>query len=57
MNVFCNIGLSIKDPLKVIKEDKIGFFIWFLFSIIAGQLGIVVGLVSRYYRYDIGLEQ
>ena len=57
MSIVSNICSPIKDPFKVINEDKIGFFIWFLFTIIAGQLGVVVGLVSRYYRDGIGFEE
>jgi hypothetical protein len=45
------------DPFKVIKDDKLEFFIWFLFTIFAGQLGIIANILIRYFSHSISLNQ
>ena len=47
----------IVDPFKVIKDDKIEFFIWFVFTIFAGQLGILANIIIRYFSHSIPLSQ
>lgn len=45
------------DPFKVIKSYKIEFFIWFVFTIFAGQLGILANIIIRYFTYSIPVSQ
>lgn len=40
------------DPLTVIKHHWADFIIWFIFTIIAGQLGIILNIIIRKYSYD-----
>jgi hypothetical protein len=48
--------IIVKDPYKVIKEDKSDFLIWFLFTIISGQFGILANLIVRSYTSGTGLS-
>lgn len=41
--------ILIKDPFKVIKENKGEFLIWFLFTILTGQFGILANFIVRNY--------
>jgi len=41
--------IIIRDPFKIIKEKKSEFIIWFLFTIIAGQFGVLANIIVRYY--------
>lgn len=43
------IFILIKDPFKVIDDNKGEFIIWFLFTIITGQFGILANFIVRYY--------
>ena len=45
------------DPFKVIKDDKLEFFIWFVFTILAGQLGILANIIIRYFSHEIPVSQ
>lgn len=45
------------DPFKVIKNDKLEFFIWFVFTIFAGQLGILANIIIRYFSHSIPVSQ
>lgn len=47
----------IVDPFKVIKSDKLEFFIWFVFTIFAGQLGILANILIRYFSHSIPVTQ
>ncbi|EGQ8739896.1 MULTISPECIES: hypothetical protein [Vibrio harveyi group] len=47
----------IVDPFKVIKNDKLEFFIWFVFTIFAGQLGILANIIIRYFSHSIPVSQ
>lgn len=47
-----NLFILIKDPFKVISERKGEFFIWFLFTIITGQIGIIANFIVRYYTNE-----
>ena len=40
------------DPFQVIKQNQMQFFIWFVFTIISGQLGIIANAIIRYYAND-----
>jgi len=44
-----------KDPFKVIIENKSDFLIWFLFTILTGQFGIIANLIVRYYTSGTSL--
>ncbi len=39
----------LRDPLSVILENRSEFTIWFLFTIITGQIGIIVNMIIRHY--------
>ncbi len=39
------------DPLTVIKHGWTEFIIWFVFTIFAGQLGIILNVIIRKYSY------
>ncbi len=45
------------DPFKVIKENKLEFFIWFVFTILAGQLGILANIIIRYFSHSMSVSQ
>jgi len=47
-----NIFIYITAPFKVILEKKSEFFIWFLFTIITGQIGIIANFIVRYYSCE-----
>lgn len=40
------------DPLTVIKHNRADFVIWFIFTIFAGQLGIILNIIIRKYSYN-----
>jgi hypothetical protein len=48
--------ILIKDPFKVIKENKSDFFIWFLFTIVTGQFGILANFIVRHYTSETSLS-
>lgn len=48
--------ILIKDPFKVIREDKSEFLIWFIFTILTGQLGIFANMIVRYYANNTTLQ-
>ncbi|MFQ2272492.1 hypothetical protein [Aeromonas enteropelogenes] len=45
------------DPFRTIKNSKLEFFIWFVFTILAGQLGIVANIIIRYFSYSLPVSQ
>ncbi|SDI76338.1 hypothetical protein SAMN05421846_11332 [Chryseobacterium taeanense] len=51
-----NLIILIKDPFKVIKEDKSDFLIWLIFTIITGQLGIFANFIVRHYTNNTSLK-
>lgn len=51
-----NLFILIKDPYKVIREDKSDFLIWLIFTILTGQIGIVANLIVRYYTNGTSLK-
>lgn len=50
------IFIRIVDPFTVIKHNKADFCIWFIFTIFAGQLGIILNIVIRKYSYNTSLS-
>jgi hypothetical protein len=48
--------IIIKDPYKVIKEDKSDFLIWFLFTIMTGQFGILANFIVRAFKSGTGIS-
>jgi hypothetical protein len=47
--------MIIRDPFSVISENKSEFFIWFLFTIITGQIGIIANFIVRYYTNNTSI--
>lgn len=47
--------ILIRDPFKVINENKSDFLIWFLFTILTGQFGILANFIVRYYTSGTSL--
>jgi hypothetical protein len=47
--------ILLKDPFKVIKESKSDFLIWFLFTIVTGQFGILANFIVRHYTSETSL--
>lgn len=47
--------ILIRDPFKVIREHKSDFVIWFLFTILTGQFGILANFIVRYYTSETSL--
>jgi len=45
------------DPFSVIKLDKLSFFLWFTFTVFAGQLGIVVNILIRKFGHSMDVGQ
>lgn len=45
------------DPFKIIKTNKLEFFIWFVFTILAGQLGILANIIIRYFTHSMPVSQ
>ena len=43
------------DPITVVQHYKTEFTLWFIFTIIAGQLGILVNFIIRYYSYGTSI--
>ena len=41
--------ILLSQPFKVISENKSHFIIWFLFTIVAGQFGVLANMIIRYY--------
>lgn len=50
-----NLFTLITDPFKIIKEGRSDFFIWFLFTIVTGQFGILANFIVRYYTSETSL--
>lgn len=42
-----NTSWTINVPFKTIKKHKVDFFLWFLFVILAGQLGTIINVICR----------
>lgn len=47
----------IVDPVTVVQHFKTEFTLWFIFTIIAGQLGILVNFIIRYYSYGTSIPE
>jgi len=47
----------ILDPFKIIKSNKLEFFIWFVFTILAGQLGILANIIIRSFTHSMSISQ
>lgn len=48
--------ILIKDPFKIIEENKSEFLIWFLFTILSGQLGILANVIVRNYTNETSIS-
>ena len=45
------------EPFKVIMDCKTEFFLWALFTLLAGQLGIITNLIIRVFSGKYNFEQ
>jgi uncharacterized protein YacL len=52
-----NVLKLIGDPFKVIKEKKSEYIIWFLFTIITGQIGIIANYIVRSYTHSTSFAE
>ena len=55
-NIFNPIKLSLK-PFLTIKEHKLIFFLWFIFTVFAGQIGVISNLIIRYINGKSTFEE
>ncbi|SDD32210.1 hypothetical protein [Williamwhitmania taraxaci] len=47
----------LKDPLSVITDNRSEFTIWFLFTIVTGQIGIIANMIIRHYTYSTSISE
>ncbi|MCK1969291.1 hypothetical protein MT962_003150 [Franconibacter sp. IITDAS19] len=47
---------NIYYPFIVLQFNKREFFVWFLFTIFCGQLGIIINVIIRYYYKSISIS-
>ncbi|MDH4474813.1 MAG: hypothetical protein QE487_19565 [Fluviicola sp.] len=52
-----NILKLISDPYKVILEKKSEYIIWFLFTIVTGQIGIIANYIVRSYTHSTSFAE
>lgn len=55
-----NKNLAIKFfsyPFDAIMKNKLEFFIWVVFTVICGQMGIIANIIIRYYSHDVSIVQ
>lgn len=50
------VGKIVLSPFKVIGENKVDFGVWFIFTILAGQLGIIINAITKFYSNHTILE-
>ncbi|WP_323635619.1 hypothetical protein [Pectobacterium polaris] len=48
---------SLFYPFDAIRKNKREFFIWIIFTVIFGQMGIIANIIIRYYSHSIPLVQ
>lgn len=48
---------SLSYPFDAIRKNKREFFIWIVFTVICGQMGIIANIIIRYYSHSIPLDQ
>ncbi|MFB4362932.1 hypothetical protein RAC65_20000 [Pantoea sp. BS_8] len=48
---------SLLYPFDAIRKNKIEFFIWIVFTVVCGQMGIIANIIIRYYSHSIPLNQ
>ncbi len=48
---------SLFYPFDAIRKNKIEFFIWVVFTVVCGQMGIIANIIIRYYSHSIPLGQ
>lgn len=47
----------LRDPFQVVSQNKTEFAIWFIFTIIAGQLGIIANIIIRFYSQRASIQE
>lgn len=48
---------SLSYPFDAIRKNKREFFIWIVFTVFCGQMGIIANIIIRYYSHSIPLDQ
>ncbi|EEZ5288599.1 hypothetical protein DDL85_000309 [Escherichia coli] len=48
---------SLSYPFDAIRKNKREFFIWIVFTVVCGQMGIIANIIIRYYSHSIPLNQ
>ncbi|AVD48177.1 hypothetical protein ACEVOW_003286 [Salmonella enterica] len=48
---------SLSYPFDAIRKNKREFFIWIVFTVVCGQMGIIANIIIRYYSHSIPLDQ
>lgn len=48
---------SLSYPFDAIRKNKREFFIWIIFTVVCGQMGIIANIIIRYYSHSIPLDQ
>ncbi len=48
---------SLSYPFDAIRKNKREFFIWIVFTVVCGQMGIIANIIIRYYSHSIPLGQ
>ncbi|TCB67133.1 hypothetical protein [Acinetobacter sp. ANC 4178] len=57
LEFLCKIQSKILKPFEVINDNKTEFFIWALFTLFAGQLGIITNLLIRVLGTDKDFQE
>ncbi|WP_255080195.1 hypothetical protein [Lacihabitans sp. CCS-44] len=48
---------QILEPLKIVKDETKLFLVWFIFTILAGQIGIFTNVILKYKVNNIAISQ
>ncbi|HGH4750868.1 hypothetical protein N7583_01805 [Serratia marcescens] len=50
-------GKFLSFPFDAIRNNKLEFFIWVVFTVICGQMGIIANIIIRYYSHSVSIFQ
>lgn len=45
------------EPLDIINIEKSFFYVWFIFTVLAGQIGIITNIILRSSFHNISIEE
>jgi len=48
---------QILEPLKIVRDETKLFLVWFIFTILAGQIGIITNIILKYKVNNIAISQ